>query len=271
MTDKNEQNLPAKQDNEVMTSEVVTSNDVPMLLSQLVQKFGPDATGDMVAALKELAELQIKMEDRAAEKALKRDFAAFQSECPPVPKKSKAIGKHGETLYTYPAFEDITNFLKPYLDKYGFSYSFTEEIKDRMITTICTLHHVQGHSIASSFTSELAESGKVMRSKTQQYGATRTYGKRQSLLSMTGISAEEDTDGVETEEVEYITEEEVNSLMALLKNLSSDESVRNKRQAKFFVWINSKWNATKLEEIPREAIDEVVQELQKAISRHGDK
>lgn len=272
-TDKN--NLPTTQDQELAVSETAAPSDVGTLLSQLVQRIGPDATIEMVAALEKLADLQIKMDAITARKNFAAAKAELQAELHSIP----ALGamKEGAFVkYRYPKLDHIGKAVKPICEKYGFSYSFEYDVKPVdnrvMVTTTFILLHKDGHSECTNFVSEMDEGNKLMRSNTQKSGATQTASMRRAMIGGLGLTwCDPDTDGVLPEDVEKINESEVETLMALLKNVSPDQKTCNEIQARFLQWIKSRWGATSMSDIPKSGIDEVMKQLQEKKKRHGEK
>jgi len=235
------------------------------MLSQLVQRIGPDATGEMVAALEKLCDLQIKMDAITARKNFARAKTQLQAELHSIPALGE-MKEGGFIKYRYPTLDQIGRAVKPICEKYGFSYSFEYDVKPVdgrvMVTTTFILLHQDGHSERTNFVSEMDEGNKLMRSNTQKSGATQTASMRRAMIGGLGLTwCDPDTDGIVPEDIEMINEAELETLKTLLKNISPDPKIRNQIQARFLAWIKSRFKANSFEEIPRTAISEVMTNL----------
>ena len=143
-----------------------------------------------VAVIEKLVDLQDRMQRRSAELEFAEALAAFQDECPAIPRSSKAeiiMKSGGKFGYIYADFEQIVETARPHLRKHGLSFSFDSRVDDKgMLTATGTLRHVNGHSIASNFT--LPTSSASAMSDQQRFGAALTFAKRQVLISVLGLS-----------------------------------------------------------------------------------
>lgn len=143
------------------------------------------------AELKELVALHEQMTAREAAREFNRALSNFQRACPPIKKNRTAkIATKGGGGYsfTYAELDEIEPHIKPYLEQFGFSYTFDTNVDDKgvLLTNICTLLHENGHSRSSKFTLPIAnESGM---SPQQKVGAANTYAKRQTLAAVLGLN-----------------------------------------------------------------------------------
>lgn len=270
MSDDDKNNLPATQG--VVTQDIAAPTDVGTMLSQLVQRIGPDATTEMVTALEKLCDLQIKMDEITAAKNFARARTELQADIHSIPALGE-MKEGGFVKYRYPTLDQIGRVVKPICEKYGFSYSFEYDVKPAdgrvMVTTTFILLHEDGHSERTKFVSEMDEGNKMMRSNTQKSGATQTASMRRAMIGGLGLTwCDPDTDAV-PEDVEKINESEVETLTTLLQSVSPDPKTRNDIQVRFLQWIKSRFGANSLEEIPKSAINEVVSQLEEKKTRHG--
>lgn len=143
------------------------------------------------AELKELVALHEQMTAREAAREFNRALADFQRATPPIKKgKTAKITTKGGGSYSfsYAEFDEIEAHVKPYLERFGFSYTFDTTVDDKgvLLTNTCTLLHENGHSRSSKFTLPIAnESGM---SPQQKVGAANSYAKRQTLSAVLGLN-----------------------------------------------------------------------------------
>lgn len=187
-----------------------------------------------VEILERLVALKERVEERDARKAFFDALAKFQEECPEIP-KSRHVGfvtRSGVRVdYDYAPLDEIARVIRPYLKANGLSYSWNVHTDNgKVLNVSCVLRHIDGHEERSSFPVPVATDGKM--SDAQANGAALTYGKRQSLLAVLGLTtAEPDIDAQEIgDEVEKITAEQAANLSDLLE-------ANNKNKAKFCQWM----------------------------------
>lgn len=153
-----------------------------------------------VDVLERLEAMHERMMERGARAAFFEALHAFQEECPVVEKSEKAniTTKSGSKYgYTYAPLEEITETIRPVLKKHGLSYSWTTEPVEAanrdFLNVVCVLRHIAGHEERSVF--PVPTQTKAAMSGAQKQGAALTYGKRQSLTSVLGLTTAEDVDG----------------------------------------------------------------------------
>lgn len=177
--------LPAVVDEErgvVPSSPKVTSEIGHILELAITKNVSPESL-EKIVALKE------RMEDRAAAGEFNRAMNAFQEECPLIPKLSKAFITHnsgGEHDYAYAELDTIAEIIRPFCVKHGFSYTWDSVVANALLTVTCNLWHVAGHSRKASFT--CPTDSKLPQSGAQKFAGALTYGKRQSLVSVLGLT-----------------------------------------------------------------------------------
>lgn len=191
----------------------------PSSLVRLALERGMD-----VHVLEKLVGLEERVSARNARAAYFEALAGFQEQCPEVAKSrtaSIATASGGSYTYNYSPLEIITRTIRPLLRKHGLSYSWSSEMGAAgMLNVLCTLRHIDGHAETSAFPVPTETMAKM--SGAQKNGAAMTYGKRQSLLGVLGITTadEPDTDGAE--DVEYASKEDVLRVDALIDKTGSD-------------------------------------------------
>ena len=147
-----------------------------------------------VAVLEKLMDLQERVETRNARRVFFDELAAFQRECPEIPKSKTASIKSQRTGtefgYKYAPLDAIARVVRDPLENHGFSYSFSARMADGFLNVRCTLRHIDGHQTSSTFPVPI--DGGARMSAAQSHGAALTYGKRQALVAVLGLSTTED-------------------------------------------------------------------------------
>lgn len=141
--------------------------------------------------LEKFLDLQIKMENRQAEKAFTEALSSFQGECPIITKKKKV--SFGTTNYSFAPLDEIIHIIKPLLSKHGLSYSFDIKSEDKTSVMITTIYHKEGFSKTSFYAFDALGEGSMNQS--QKRKSATTYAKRAGLENALGIvTAGEDDD-----------------------------------------------------------------------------
>lgn len=197
----------------------------------VVHQTSPNAIIDLLQAaiehkvpvemLERLQALHERVSDRAAAMEFARDLASFQEECPPIKKRSTAnvLTKGGSRYsYKYAELDEIERTIRPHLAKRGLSYTWDSEFRERMLHVTCILRHVNGHSVSARFSAPV-ESPAGM-SEQQKVASALTYGRRQSLVQVLGLTqTDPDTDGANAEP---ITQEQADDLQALIEEVGAN-------------------------------------------------
>jgi hypothetical protein len=226
-----------------------TDSDVSGLVRLAIEQKVP------VEVLERLVALQERVTERNARAAFFEAVAAFQEECPPITKSREArieTKSGGAYKYNYAPLEEITQTIRPYLKRHGLSYSWEVEDGGKALSVVCVLRHIEGHSERSGFPVPVDTSARM--SDAQKNGAAQTYGKRQSLLNVLGITtADEDKDAARQEAAgaDTITDAQAADLDALI-----DEVGANRQ--KFLEWLH----VDALDELPKRDYRRAVQALE---------
>lgn len=149
--------------------------------------------------LEKLMDLQERWQATEARKAYVSAMNAFKSD-PPTLTKSKEVdftNKAGmRTQYKHLLLSDACAAIGPALSKVGISYTWKTDQTENMIKVTCVLTHELGHSESVSLSAAPDQSGG--KNSIQAVGSTVSYLQRYTLLSATGLSAEEaDIDAVQ--------------------------------------------------------------------------
>jgi hypothetical protein len=175
--------------------------------------------------LKELVALATQIEERNAAREFNQALKDFQRACPPILKNktAKVPTKGGGSFsYRYAELDVLEAHVKPYLETFGFSYTFDTDVDDKgiMLTNVCTLLHENGHSRSSRFKLPIANDSAA--SPQQKVGIADTYAKRRALAAVLGLSItdkEAPDEDVETDD-DRITEQQAIELLELVHRVA---------------------------------------------------
>jgi hypothetical protein len=121
-------------------------------------------------------------------------LAAFQSECPPIPKTrtakipGKGDGGAGGYSYKYADLGDILDAIRPVLATHGLSFTQAALTNGSQVGCRTTVHHDSGGAIEGEPLTLNAGPSP------QTAGSALTYARRYSLTAALGIATEEDDD-----------------------------------------------------------------------------
>lgn len=201
-------------------AELAVSGQAPVAkMLEAVLKGG--VTADNVGAVEKLVELYERMQAKDAEKQFAAAFVALQSEMPPIQAVKPVPNRDGTIRYKFAPYEEIMDKVRPFLQKHGFTLTFSMSYADGRVTQNCTLMHVGGHSRTNQFMARIG-SGPPGSSEAQGDGAAATYAKRQALCDALNIVVEHDNDA--RAEGKPITRDEAAYLRELVKETGSDEA-----------------------------------------------
>lgn len=168
---------------------------------------GSHAVNDLVAkaldtntspeTVEKLVALAERVADRQSEAAMNEAMARFQANVPTIAKDRKANIKSrsgGSFAYTYSSLHHIAETIRETLHDCGLSYTWDTALDGQHLTTTCILKHVDGAERRAKFTAPTESNARM--SGAQATAAANTYAKRQSLVSVLGLTiAEIDNDG----------------------------------------------------------------------------
>jgi len=188
--------------------------------------------GASVEALERLVALKERVDRENARRAFFEALSRAQDEMPEIPKRHQAsiVTKSGAAFsYRYAALEDITRVVRPVLARHGLSYAWDVTQGENALVVTCVLRHVDGHEERASFPVPV-DSGARM-SAAQANGAALTYGRRQSLIAVLGLTtADDDVDGADVgAPSDRITRQQAADLDALIDEVGADRQ-------KFLAW-----------------------------------
>ena len=117
-------------------------------------------------------------------KHLLKSLAEFQYECPTIKKtKSNDFGK-----YKYTDLSDVTEAIKPLLQKHGLAYFQTMDSNNVMKTT---LFHVESAELLDSFITMPLDVELKGMNKYQVMGSAISYIRKYQLCSILGVVSDE--------------------------------------------------------------------------------
>jgi hypothetical protein len=194
-------------EDKVETAEIEFSKEKTLALN----RDEPGSLQDLLFALYE------RDADRRAAQEFNDAMARFQNECPPIPKTSEArITTKGGTQYgyRYAELDEIAATIGPHLHKNGLSYSWDSSVEGEVLRVVCKLSHVNGHSREAVFSAPTANTNPGM-SDLQKHAAALTFGRRQSLVQVLGLTTTDpDADGAN---VETITDRQIAALENMIE------------------------------------------------------
>lgn len=200
---------------------VAQEPSIGQLMQYAIDQLGGEGAAQAVEALEKLVALKERTEDRQAKQDFTAALAAFQSECPVISLNKTAsvrMKAGGSYSYKYATLDEIAKTIGPILQRHGLSYRWDSDQTDQGVMVTCHLTHVGGHGCSASM--RVKTDDKAVVTASQKDGITMSYGKRYTLIMVTGvIVGDPDTDGADPTP---ITEEQVATLETLLSEIGAD-------------------------------------------------
>lgn len=229
-------------------AEVEDAGAVTSLLDLAIREKVPVEVLERLVALKE------RVDERDARAEYLAAMAAFQRECPEIPKDKTAqiiTKKGGKYNYSYSPLETIVRTIQPHLERNGLAFRWTTERSERdgELNVVCISYHVGGHEERATF--PVPTDTEAYMSGAQKNGAALTYGRRQSLVAVFGlVTADDDPDAPGGDEP--ITPEQV-------KQLADKIVAVGAHHARFLAFMK----VDKLDDIPASEFDRAMEALEK--------
>lgn len=209
-------------------SEITTSEQAPLaLLGQMdLSTIDPDK-------VEKLLSLQERWEDRQAKQAHSAAVVAFQSEMPQIHKGRSVQGR-----YQYASYDDIMRVARPILQAHGLGVSFSQTEDEKTVTVVCLITHASGHVSETPLTIPKlgkiqSKSGSDVTNSAQAMGSTLSYAKRYCLCNALDIVVTDEDDDAQGADIEMISEEQADTLLADLDQL---EELQPGGKARFMGW-----------------------------------
>lgn len=198
-----------------------TTTSIESALIQIVQRTDIDPE-----RLEKFLDLQIKMENRQAERAFNDALAAFQGECPVITKNKKTsfTSKSGSTTaYDYAPLDEIISVIKPIMAKHGLSYAFDLAEGDMTSKLLTTIFHRDGFSKTYTYAFDTIHDDARMNSS-QRRKSSLTYAKRAGLENALGLVTTGEDDDARRATNSPITPEQIAQIKDLMPKASVTEA-----------------------------------------------
>lgn len=174
--------------------------------------------------LKELLEIQKDYEANEAKKAFSNAMAECQKEMPMIMRNADNL----QTNSKYSKHEMICKLIKPIYTKHGFSLSFHEgkAETDGWMQILCDVDHALGFSKQYHIDLPLDDKGikgTVNKTGIHAKGSTFSYGRRYLTLMIFDLATYDDNDGNVAPPVERLSEEQIETIMALMSEVGADQ------------------------------------------------
>ncbi len=198
---------------------VVRDNSVDKFIEQAIGANVPVETMEKLFALRE------KVKAEQAKEAFVKSLSIFQSECPVITKNKTVLNKDGKTArYKFASIDSIVEQIKKPLSTANLSYTWTVKNEPGMVTAICKVTHILGHSEESSFQIPIDTEGYM--TAPQKVASALTFAKRYSLCNALGISTgDEDTDANDVNK-EKEAKSNKSKVIFLLRTLKEDHQTK---------------------------------------------
>lgn len=194
--------------------------------------------------LAKMMELQFRWETNEARKAWVEAMAAFKADAPKILKTKHVNQGAGKPQYDHAELDKICTAIIEGLNKHALQHRWEAEQANGAVAVSCIIQHKLGHSERTTLSGPADQTGG--KNSIQAIGSTVTYLQRYTLLSATGLAAEnQDTDGKApilpldriTEHCEWIANaRNAEELMRLWKNAHEEAAtVRDYNAVKILI------------------------------------
>lgn len=180
--------------------------------------------GANIDVLEKLMSLQERWEAGQARKAFDEAMAAAKAEIPIIAKNRTVdfSSQKGRTHYKHEDLAEVARTVTPILAKHGLSYRFrTTSQPNEPVTVTCVVSHRGGHCEENTLAAGRDESGN--KNSIQAIGSTITYLQRMTLKAALGLAASDDDDGSTSEQPDYITGDQLGTIVALADEVGADK------------------------------------------------
>lgn len=193
-----------------MSEETTTGTSLDIIREAMTSK---DVDPDK---LQKLLDMQQQWDSEEQRKAFHSAIAAFQSNCPIIPKGDMANGR------PYARLDRLWRAVRPLLSECGLSVIWTLcEVKDAVCSIEGKLIHRDGYSIDLKRDLPLPDvlSGQ---NASQRAGSANTYAKRYALCDALGIVTGEDDDANAVGPGSFIDEKQQATLEKTIRELGTE-------------------------------------------------
>lgn len=211
------------EDTALATQGPVALERVPATIYEVLGDLARDPNVD-VTRIAALMDLQIKAEDRQAEREFNAAFARLQPMMPRISKKGK-IDMGAKGSMSFARYEDLDKALRPLYVAEGFSLSFISEPSEKGIVLVAVLAHSAGHQKTSRL--QLPADAGAGRNPLQALGSSLSYARRYLTCDIFNvITVGEDTDANLPED--SLTQEQVDDITRLIQECNMNDAAKGK-------------------------------------------
>ena len=165
----------------------------PSSAPSVAEMFAIAQKGGNADAMKTVAELMWKQEERQAGRDYAEAFKGLQRAIPRIKAIHIVPDKNGNKKFKVAKFEEIMTQLSPLLEEHGFTINFPQRYEEGLplrITVTCRLQHTaSGHATETPFTVRVGN-GPPGCGDSQADGAASSYAKMRALCMALNIVIE---------------------------------------------------------------------------------
>ena len=210
-----------------MSTLVKQDERAPATIHEVFMAMARDPSIDP-ARIGALMDLQIRAEERNAEKEFNAAFSRLQPKMPRITKKGTIdMGAKGSMKFA--RYEDLDQAIKPLYTAEGFSLSFVSDATDKGILLIAVLKHSAGHEQRSRM--QLPADAGAGRNALQALGSSLSYAKRYLTCDIFNIvTVGQDDDG---NKLSFLTEDKIQNIEVLMNEVGLTPEARSKLMEMF--------------------------------------
>jgi hypothetical protein len=183
-------------------------------------------------ALERILAMKERIDDRRLEEQRREQRQAYYTAMATCQSNLKVVTKNKTNKHTNSRYADLAALAEsvdPVIHAHGFTLSFQPAgMSDKGEQLIkWTVAHSGGHiesDIAAIPVDSAGAKGTVNKTPMQAFGSTNSYGRRYLKLMLFDIATGDDNDGNQTKSIEFITEAQVDELIALADEVSLDKA-----------------------------------------------
>jgi hypothetical protein len=208
--------------------DVVASNVDPMVSMIERVALNPQIP---IERLESLLAMKERLEDRAREAEEREQIRAYHRAKSACQAELTVVTKNKKNEHTKSKYADLAAISKsadPVIHKHGFSVSFspagTNEKGEQQIKW--TIAHCDGHiesDIASVPADKTGTKDTVNKTDIHAFGSAATYGRRYLKLMLFDIATGDDDDGNAAGGIQFITEKQIDELIAMAEEAEADK------------------------------------------------
>lgn len=208
--------------------DVVASNVDPMI--SMIERVVCDPNAS-VEKLERMLAMKERLEDRAREEEERAQVKSYHRAMALCQSKLKVVAKNKSNTQTSSKYADLAALSKavdPVIHDNGFSLSFspagTSESGEQLLEW--TIAHSDGHiktGVAALPADKTGAKGTVNKTDMHAFGSAATYGRRYLKLMLFDIATGDDDDGNAAGGMQFITEKQIDELIAMAEEAEADK------------------------------------------------